>query len=120
MGDVPLVMDPVYSTFKDVDTSVDDKPLLISSDENVDYTGAPVLTKAQVDKSCTNGFPSGTSKDPSTVASQAKLGGLIVKCTNESSPLHLRNRVLSGDYFLPSSPSDSALKHRCQKVIVWH
>ncbi len=38
-GDVPLVRDRVNSTVKDDHTSVDDKPLVISADENVDHTG---------------------------------------------------------------------------------
>ncbi len=115
-GDVSLVADPVDSTVKDDHTSYEDKPIVVSSDENVDYMGGPGLTKEQVDKSSTSGLRSGTSKAPSTLASQAKPGSLIGKCNNESSPLHLRNRVLSGDYFLPSSPPDSALKHRSQEV----
>ncbi len=68
-GDVPLVTDPVDSTVKDNHTSVDETPVVISSDDNVDYTGGPGLTKEQVDKSCTSGFRPGTSKAPSTVAS---------------------------------------------------
>ncbi len=98
---VPLVTEPVDSTIKDHHTSVDDKHLVISLDGNMDYTDGHGLTKEQVDKSCTSGFPSGTSKAPNTVASQAKLGSLLGKCTNKSSPLHLRSRGLSGDYFLP-------------------
>ncbi len=112
---MPLVADPVDSTVKDDNTSVDDTPVVISSDDNVDYMGGPGLTKEQVDKSCTSGFQPGTSKVPSTVASQAKPGSLIGKFTNDSSPLHLRNIVLSGDYCLPSSPPDYALKHKSQE-----
>ncbi len=41
---------------------------------------------------------------------------LIGTITDESSPLHLTNRVLSDDYFLPSSPPDSAIKHKSQEV----
>ncbi len=67
--------------------------------------GVPCLTKEQVDKSCTSGFQPGTSKAPRTVASQATPGSLI---GNDSSPLLLRNRVLSADYFLLSLPPDSA------------
>ncbi len=50
------------------------------------------------------------------MTSQVKPGSLLGKCTNESSPLHLMNRVLNDDYFLPSSPPDSGLQHRSQEV----
>ncbi len=62
VGDVPLITDSVDNTVNDDHTSVDDKPLVISSDENVDYMSGPGLTKEQLDKSCTSGLPSGTSK----------------------------------------------------------
>ncbi len=75
----------------------------------------PGLTKEQVDKSCTSGLPTNTSKAPSTVASQAMPDSLIGKCINDTSPLHSRNKMQSGDYLLSSSPSDSALQQKVRK-----
>ncbi len=43
--DMPLVTDLVDSTIKDDHIFVDDTPVVISKDDNVDYTGGTGLTK---------------------------------------------------------------------------
>ncbi len=48
--------------------------------------------------------------------SPSKSGSLFGITKEETHELHLRNRILSGDYFLSLSPLDSALNHRCQEV----
>ncbi len=48
--------------------------------------------------------------------SLAKPGSLFGSTKEETHKLHLRNRILSGDYYLPLSPSDTALNQRCQEL----
>ncbi len=116
-GDSSLDIGLEDMTLKEEHTSHDNNVIMVTSDDNVDVKDMPGLTKEQVDKSCTSDLPSGTSQAPSTVASHAKPGSFCsIKNIKETSPLHLRNRILSGDYFLPCSPPDFALKHRCQEV----
>ncbi len=88
----------------------------VPSGDNVDYTDMPGLTKEQLDKSYTSGIQTSTLKAPSTVHSLAKPGSLFGITKEETHDLHLRNIILSGDYFLPLSPSDSAFNHRCMEA----
>ncbi len=110
-GDMPLETVPERSADSDNHTSEN-----INIDDNVDYTDMPGLTKEQVDKSCTSGILTSTSKAPSTVFSLAKPGSLFSTTKEETHELHLRNIILSGDYYLPLSPSDTVLNHRSQEV----
>ncbi len=110
-ADVPLETVPEGSVNSDTHPSD-----IVNIDDNVHYTDMPGLTKKQVDKSCTSGIQTSTSKASSTVHSLAKPGSLFNITKEETHELHLRNRILSGDYFLPLSPSDSALNHRCQEA----
>ncbi len=104
-------------TLKEEHTSHDNDAVMVSSDDNVDVKDMPGLTKEQVDKFCTFGLPCSTSQAPSTVARHTKPGSLChIKNIKETSLFHLRNRILSGDYFLPCLPPDSALKHRNQEM----
>ncbi len=67
-GDVPLETLPEGSVISGIHPSD-----IANIDDNVDYTNMSGLTKEQVDKSCTSGIQTSTSKAPSTVHSLAKL-----------------------------------------------
>ncbi len=115
--DSSLDTDIEEMNLKEEQTSHSNNIVMTSPDDNVDVKDMSGLTKEQVDKSCTSGLPTSTSQAPSTVFSHAKPGSLCgIHNIPETSLLHLRKRILCGDYFLPSSPPDSALNHRCQEV----
>ncbi len=116
-GDVALDTDLRGMTLGEDRPSTDNDVVMKSSEVDVDTKDMPGLTKEQVDKSGTSGLPERTSQAPSTIARHRNPSSFVgIKNIKETSLLHLRNRILSGDYFRLCSPPVFALKHKSQEV----